>query len=465
MLLGLGALMSLAMIPASAVTNLTGEYTFTTNTDPYGILVLNNNTANGSYGIQANSYAPQGAGVYGYSDASGLPGYGLAGISQNGYGVYGSSYGSGITAIYGEDLNAGGGIGIAGVSNGGNGAYGEGAQNGVVGQTNNANSGANYSGVYGIDNSAAGVTGYGVYGTTANNIGVLGVATGSTGTPSGVVGSGVYGVSGYGDVGGYFGGYSGNSTGPALLSYDAVGGTDLLATYTYLNSSGTITYPESFIVQTASLNNSGDVTSTGASDVQISGDLYVGGAVFADCPDFPESDPFGNTSSADACDNEFDVRKSSTGAKLKTYNVHQSMSSMEDFGEGQLVDGHAYVPLEATYASSIARDHSYLVFITPEGDSNGLYVTGRSLTGFMVRESRSGRDTIGFTYRIVARPYGDRGLRMAALPAKRSLVSGPRLAVNSRVASMLKNHRLRASIGSRITRPPHVWVKNMHRTN
>jgi hypothetical protein len=460
MLVGLGALMSLAMIPASAVTNLTGEYTFTTNTDPYGILVLNNNTASGSYGIQANSYAPQGAGVYGYSDASGLPGYGLAGISQNGYGVYGSSYGSGITAIYGEDLNAGGGIGIAGVSNGGNGAYGEGAQNGVVGQTNSASTGANYAGVYGIDaSSGAGVVGYGVYGQTANNTGVNGLATG---TGYGVIGtsdSGPFAV--FGQANGIavgaegYSGVGGSAGSPSLAAAEGAVGTDLFATYGYYDAGSGNTFPENFTIQAGTADNSGNTLMPGASDVQISGDVYVDGAVYTGCSTFPETNP-----GAD-CDEETDVARSAAGVKVRTYAPQQSMKTLEDFGEGQLANGQGYVALDRTFASTIARDTPYLVFITPEGDSNGLYVTGRSLSGFAVRESKGGHSAIGFTYRIVAHPIGASAVRMAAIGARPVHT----LASNPRMRSRWLKHMMRpASIGSRITRRPQVWVKNMHRS-
>jgi hypothetical protein len=229
--------MSLVMIPASAVTDLTGEYQFNTSSDPLAAYAINSNTASGSSGVQANSYAPAGKGIFGYSDASGAPGFGVAGISQNGYGVYGSSYGTGITAIYGENLS-GGGIGIQGASSGGTGMYGVGAQNGVEGQTNNSTSGTTYAGVYGIDNSSgSNVVGYGVYGTSVHNAGVYGFASGSNGV--GVLAVGQTAVLGMGTAGGgEFGGYSGSPSGPALQSFDTVGGTDLLATYTYHNVSG-----------------------------------------------------------------------------------------------------------------------------------------------------------------------------------------------------------------------------------
>jgi len=107
-----------------------------------------------------------------------------------------------------------------------------------------------------------------------------------------------------------------------------------------------------------------------------------------------------------------------TGAKVRTYAAQQSMATVEDFGEARLVNGQSYVALEPTFASTIARDRPYLVFITPEGDSNGLYVAGKTVDGFAVRESKSGRSTLAFQYRIVAHPFGDGGSRMAPVGPK-----------------------------------------------
>jgi hypothetical protein len=94
---------------------------------------------------------------------------------------------------------------------------------------------------------------------------------------------------------------------------------------------------------------------------------------------------------------------------------------MEDTGEAQLVDGRAYVRIDDALANVIDRGAEYSVFITPEGDNRGLYVTQKSPTGFAVRESQSGRSTLAFAYRIVAKPYADVSSRlpMRTFPARK----------------------------------------------
>jgi hypothetical protein len=107
------------------------------------------------------------------------------------------------------------------------------------------------------------------------------------------------------------------------------------------------------------------------------------------------------------------VISTSTGANVLTYSAQQSVRTLEDIGEGQLTHGQAAVSLERTFASAIDPRRAYLVFITPQGDSNGLYVTQKSALSFVVRE-HNGVSNIAFDYRIVAQPYGSPAQRLPA---------------------------------------------------
>lgn len=86
----------------------------------------------------------------------------------------------------------------------------------------------------------------------------------------------------------------------------------------------------------------------------------------------------------------------------------------EDFGRAQLAGGRARVQLEVEYASLVRRD-DYMVFLTEEGESNGLFVSRRDQTGFEVQEKKSGTSSIQFTYRIVGRRADIPGKRLARI--------------------------------------------------
>ncbi|HNT78795.1 MAG TPA: hypothetical protein PKH77_27635 [Anaerolineae bacterium] len=122
-------------------------------------------------------------------------------------------------------------------------------------------------------------------------------------------------------------------------------------------------------------------------------------------------------------DGDLDCRGTITGATLRTaaevdgdtralYGVQSPQAWLEDFGTAQLRDGTAFVKLEALFAKAIQADSGYHVFLTPLGETQGLYVAKKTPTGFEVREQGGGTADIAFDYRIVAQPAGDTGARM-----------------------------------------------------
>src|SRR5262249_9486322 len=58
--------------------------------------------------------------------------------------------------------------------------------------------------------------------------------------------------------------------------------------------------------------------------------------------------------------------------------------------------------LDADFTKVVTLN-DYRVFLTPEGDCQGLYVRSKRREGFEVRELQGGTSSIVFSYRIVAR--------------------------------------------------------------
>lgn len=100
------------------------------------------------------------------------------------------------------------------------------------------------------------------------------------------------------------------------------------------------------------------------------------------------------------------------GGERLVYTIESPEVWLEDFGSGQLQNGVAQVVIDPVFASSADLNGEYHVFLTPLGDSNGLYVANKTATGFEVRESGGGTSNIGFDYRIVAHRAGYESLRM-----------------------------------------------------
>jgi hypothetical protein len=106
-----------------------------------------------------------------------------------------------------------------------------------------------------------------------------------------------------------------------------------------------------------------------------------------------------------------------SGTARMSYSAQTTAPVMEDFGEAQLVNGRGYVKLDPALSDVIDNRNAYHVFLTPEGDSNGLYVSQKTPAGFMVREQHAGRSTLAFEYRILAKPFGNDAQRLALAPA------------------------------------------------
>jgi hypothetical protein len=90
------------------------------------------------------------------------------------------------------------------------------------------------------------------------------------------------------------------------------------------------------------------------------------------------------------------------GSHRLFYSVESPESWFEDFGRTKVVRGKAEVKLDPNFASFVRTD-DYHVFLSPEGQNKGLYVSRRSKKGFTVREQEEGQSTTTFSYRIVAR--------------------------------------------------------------
>jgi hypothetical protein len=236
----------------------------------------------------------------------------------------------------------------------------------VMGVANNVET--NPAAIFGVDH---GGFSSGVMGTADNSMGVIGTTT--SGAEAGVDGE----VSASGAV--------------AVLANSFAGTGAILRTY-QASSPG-------LLVQNAANGGAGDPILVAANpnkdvmSVDEAGNLIVSGSVTA------HGTPLL-------------VRQSAFGQPVVSYAASTTSPVIEDFGHAQLAYGTAYVSIDRGFAAAVDPRGSFAVFITPNGESRGLYVTGKSLNGFYVRENSGGRSSVGFDYRIVARPNGEKPLRL-----------------------------------------------------
>ncbi len=319
--------------------------------------------------------------------------------------------------------------------------------NGVAGQTTFASSSSSSaaSGVLGQDLSSSGVFDAGVKGVSNLGTGVSGISTkgvgvtGTSVTTSGIVGTttcvssqqtcsqaGVVGIDGGPPASSEDMGVVGLSNNNAGVLAESTNGQALVATST--NDDGI-------------LGNSGSAAFNGVrgqNDLGV-GVLAIGGGPAGNLPVFEVQEINSPTDLIQAYNNSFtDVFRvddggnvaitgliytaggcsfgcagpKQPGKRIVSYAARDSQPTLEDFGEAQLIDGNAHVRLDRTFANATDRDAGYLVFITPEGNSHGLYVTAKTPTGFTVHENDGGTSSLPFSYRIVAKPFGASGQRL-----------------------------------------------------
>jgi hypothetical protein len=391
-----------------------GVYGHTSSSGGNGVLGLGDATSGSANGVFGQTASPFGAGVFGNAtptngQASGVYGQTVNWVGVGGqatatsggpaYGVWGDSVSTSGVGVAGyEDATSGFTNGVLGqsVSPNGNGVIGfedatSGFTNGVSGQSvspngngvigvNNSNTGDFNNGVLGINNAASG-NAYGVNGTTATSgfgAGVAGSALATSGTAFGVFGQ------------------TNSPNGPAVFGHAASTSGYPTAVVGFLDSNDGGVAGQfvahtgaGLILQGLSGPNFNQVFS-----VDANGNLHITGNLTVD-----------GTKSSTA--------KLQSGREVALYAVESPENWFEDFGSAELKSGVAWVPLDSSFTEATNPAMTYHVFLTPNGDSNGLYVARKTPIGFEVREHQGSGSNVAFDYRIVVRRRGYETIRMA----------------------------------------------------
>lgn len=236
----------------------------------------------------------------------------------------------------------------------------------------------------------------GVLGSSTSNAGVSGGSSSGYGLFGIGLSSSSYGVYGETPYGGYPAVYGVSTNGNGgVFRNDSNGYYALYGE----EDAGTSGYP--FAVEGWS-----ESSLTGYFYVNGSGDGYFSGSVTAD----------GGYQT---------VIRSRGGETLAANAAMTAQATMEDTGTARLSQGEAAVRFDPAFASTIDASRGYQVFLTPNGDTRGLYVSAKYEGGFVVRENERGRSSVYFDYRIVAHPHGVSEARLPQVNVK--LLARPNL--------------------------------------
>jgi hypothetical protein len=295
----------------------------------------------------------------------------------------------------GIDVSAGSGIAMYGVSASNTGV--DGYSNGFDGGVFEAGSTGAYgsrSDSYADSSYATGAAGW-EFGGTQKTIGVWGFASSGIGVGSYSEG---YSASSQGTVccaGFYPIGLWADTAGDSATTNPGIGALTTVdngwSVVSYSNSQYSTVYLEnedtssanSLVLETVGGNFGGVCT------VDVSGNLYCSGSKSAVVP------------------------VDGGSKKVALYAIEAPENWFEDAGSGQLSNGSAVIQLENLFGQAVNTDIDYHVFLTPNGDCKGLYVSQKSATSFEVHELGGGTSSVAFDYRIMAKRKGFESIRMA----------------------------------------------------
>jgi len=373
-----------------------GVYGEASNTAGIGVVGLNGSTTGGSFAMWGEAASSNGRGVMGMSNSGAY----AVPNGTNAIGVQGQ--------VNGTLASTGQAIGVWGITAGtmttgdANGVWGQTASNdgtGVVGIANSIAAGGQPEGVYAAANNA---TGFGLDARNGNSTGTGLIATGNN-------------VAGTYLTGGSGAAFNGSTIGAFGYGLTVASGTGLVGAG----------------------NNGGILTPAKGCGVAGTGKQYgVVGFATTTVNTNPNSNSAANGNNA-SCGGYFEVQNGGTAQTWAYVGVRDNTAVLrkiigpgtvntivhdlngdrvalscpeapenlfQDYGSGRLVNGKAHIELDPVLAKNIVVDdrHPLRVFIQPEGDCKGVYVSNKTGTGFEVVELSNGHSNVSFSYTVVA---------------------------------------------------------------
>jgi hypothetical protein len=351
------------VLTATANGNLNAIGASTSSSNGGAIVGTATSSSGTSIGVTGSTASSSGVGVYGINSSSGL---GVEGVSGSGSGYFYPG-----SAVWGDSLNN---TGVTGSSENWYGVLGASTnQNGVIAFSTNS------SGLWAQSNgSMPSVIGFG---EGTSGVGVDGVSNSTSLSGLGFSSAGAWGDSG---TSGHFGVLGTVDDGNALwgknntvnhetlyVENDASNSGSSLALVARFAGPGAATY--CYISRDGSNASIGDLICTGSKSAAVPVD--------------------GNR-------------------MVRLYAVEAADNWFEDAGAGQITNGSTMIRFDPTFSQTISADTDYRVFLTPEGDCEGLYVSNKGANGFEVHELRGGHSSVAFSYRIMAKRKGYENVRM-----------------------------------------------------
>ena len=389
-----------------AFTGFHGIYARGVNSNGIGVIGVGSNAA--SYSTVSGGIGGSFAGNYGaYGKGLASDGIGVLGLGSNGSGYYTVTGGSGgaFTGYHGAlavgtDVTMGTGIIAAGNNSsyvimpaGAGGAF-TGVTTGAAGFGTNSSSGIGIIGAG--NNQAAWVPSTGCGGAFTGNYGVFCRSATSAGTGILAAGNNIANPLTYtGGSGGAFTGTEAGVVGYGTTAATGIGvigvGNNATVSTSSVGSGGAFTGVTCGVYGYAT-NNANGTYGGYFSNGSGTSYAYVGYRISNQNRKITGN---GTVST---------IVKNTKGELITLTCPEAPVAVFQDFGTGQLVNGYAHIAIDPDLAINInvSEEHPLKVFVTLEGDCNGVYVTNKSANGFDVIELQGGTSNVPFSWQIVA---------------------------------------------------------------
>lgn len=199
--------------------------------------------------------------------------------------------------------------------------------------------------------------------------------------------------------------YDGDVSNPALPALRVIGETGIeLSNPTSVSGPGIITSNPASSISDIEIITQDDVIIQLDKDGSGPGEFRVKGDTTSDYCYFTDT---GNS----YCTGTKSATLQLDGEQRLMYTMESTEVWFEDFGSGKLVNGVTEITIDPLFAQAIDTA-DYHVFLTPLGDSNGLFIATKGTSSFTVQESSGGTSNISFDYRIIGKRLGYENERM-----------------------------------------------------
>ncbi|MEP6676596.1 MAG: hypothetical protein ABJA78_15650 [Ferruginibacter sp.] len=97
------------------------------------------------------------------------------------------------------------------------------------------------------------------------------------------------------------------------------------------------------------------------------------------------------------------VVKDQKGGLITLHATETPEIYFQDYGAGKLINGRVHIDIDPLFEKNIVvnESHPLRVFIQPEGDCKGVYITNKTAKGFDVVELNNGTSNINFQWTII----------------------------------------------------------------